>query len=212
MECYDISNVSGVDKVGSMVVFIDGEPERSSYRRFKIKTVEGANDFASLQEVLKRRLSKLGTEEEERFARPDLIIIDGGRGQLSSVKQIFDVMGISGIDLISLAKREEEVYTLASEEPVRIERRDYALKMLQRIRDEAHRFAITYFRNLHSKRNLESVLTEIGGVGKKKRMALLNKFGTIDKIMGADESELAETEGIGPKLAKTIKEFFEEKL
>lgn len=212
MECYDISNVSGVDKVGSMVVFIDGEPERSSYRRFKIKTVEGANDFASLQEVLKRRLAKLGTEEEERFARPDLIIIDGGKGQLSAVKQIFDEMGISGIDLISLAKREEEVYSLDSEEPVRMERRDYALKMLQRIRDEAHRFAITYFRNLHSKRNLESVLTEIEGIGKKKRMALLEKFGTIDKIMGADESELAQTEGIGPKLAKTIKEFFEDKL
>ena len=212
MECYDISNISGVDKVGSMVVFIDGEPERSSYRRFKIKTVEGANDFASLQEVLKRRLSKLGTGEEERFPRPDLIIIDGGKGQLSSVKEIFDEMGISGIDLISLAKREEEVYTIYSEESVRIERRDYALKMLQRIRDEAHRFAITYFRNLHSKRNLESVLTEIEGVGKKKRIALLNKFGTIDKIMRADESELAKTEGIGPILAKTIKEFFEDKL
>ncbi len=212
MECYDISNISGVDKVGSMVVFIDGEPERSSYRRFKIKTVEGANDFASLQEVLKRRLSKLGTGEEERFPRPDLIIIDGGKGQLSSVKEIFDKMGISDIDLISLAKREEEVYTIYSEESVRIERRDYALKMLQRIRDEAHRFAITYFRNLHSKRNLESVLTEIEGVGKKKRIALLNKFGTIDKIMRADESELAKTEGIGPILAKTIKEFFEDKL
>lgn len=212
MECYDISNISGVDKVGSMVVFIDGEPERSSYRRFKIKTVEGANDFASLQEVLKRRLSKLGTGEEERFPRPDLIIIDGGKGQLSSVKEIFDEMGISGIDLISLAKREEEVYTIYSEESVRMERRDYALKMLQRIRDEAHRFAITYFRNLHSKRNLESVLTEIEGVGKKKRIALLNKFGTIDKIMRADESELAKTEGIGPILAKTIKEFFENKL
>ncbi len=212
MECYDISNISGVDKVGSMVVFVDGEAERSSYRRFRIKTVEGANDFASLQEVLTRRLSKLGTPEEERFPKPDLIIIDGGKGQLSAVKQIFDNMGISGIELISLAKREEEVFTCNREDSIRIDHRDFALKMLQRIRDEAHRFAITYFRNLHSKRNLESVLSEIEGVGKKKRLALLEKFGTIDKIMGASEEELAETDGIGPALARNIKEYFEEKL
>ena len=212
MECYDISNISGVDKVGSMVVFIDGEADRNSYRRFRIKTVEGANDFASLQEVLTRRLKKLGTEEEERFAKPDLIIIDGGKGQLSAVHKIFEDMGISGIELISLAKREEEVFTLGSEESIKIDRRDFALKMLQRIRDEAHRFAITYFRNLHSKRNLESVLTQIEGIGKKKRMALLERFGTIDRIMSASEDELAETEGIGSMLAKNIKEVFEEKL
>lgn len=212
MECYDISNISGVDKVGSMVVFIDGEADRNSYRRFRIKTVEGANDFASLQEVLTRRLKKLGTDEEERFPKPDLIIIDGGKGQLSAVEEIFNQMGISGIELISLAKREEEVFTLTSEESIRIDHRDFALKMLQRIRDEAHRFAITYFRNLHSKRNLESVLSEIEGVGKKKRMALMERFGTIDKIMNAGEEELASTEGIGPVLAKNIRKYFEEKL
>jgi excinuclease ABC subunit C len=212
MECYDISNVSGVDKVGSMVVFVDGEADRSSYRRFKIKTVEGANDFASLQEVLKRRLAKLGTEEEEKFAKPDLIIIDGGKGQLSAVQTIFEECGVDGIELISLAKREEEVFTLTSDESVKIPHRDYALKMLQRIRDEAHRFAITYFRNIHSKRNLESVLTEIDGVGKVKRMALLEKFGSLDKIMQASEDELAQTEGIGKDLAKKIKMYFEENL
>ena len=212
MECYDISNISGVDKVGSMVVFIDGEADRGSYRRFRIKTVEGADDFASLQEVLTRRLSKLGADEEERFPKPDLVIIDGGKGQLSAVKQIFDRMNIQGIELISLAKREEEVFTADSDESIVIDRRDYALKMLQRIRDEAHRFAITYFRNLHSKRNLESVLSEIEGVGKKKRVALMQRFGTIDRMMHASESELAETEGIGPVLAKNIKNYFEEKL
>lgn len=212
MECYDISNISGVDKVGSMVVFSDGEPDRMSYRRFKIRTVEGANDFASLQEVLKRRLAKLGTAEEERFQKPDLIIIDGGKGQLSSVKEIFEEAGVEGIDLISLAKREEEVFTLFSEESVKIEHRDYALKMLQRIRDEAHRFAITYFRSLHSKRNLASVLSEIDGVGKKKQIALMDKFGTIDKIMHASLQELTEAEGIGEELAKRIKFYFEEKL
>ncbi len=212
MECYDISNISGVDKVGSMVVFIDGEADRQSYRRFKIKTVEGANDFASLKEVLTRRLSKLGTEEEEKFPKPDLIIIDGGKGQLSSVKEVFDQMNISGIELISLAKREEEVFTLYSDESVIIPHRDYALKTLQRIRDEAHRFAITYFRNLHSKRSFESVLNLIEGVGKAKRIALMEKFGSLEKIRTASVDCLAETEGIGEKLAQKIREYFDENL
>ncbi len=212
MECYDISNVSGVDKVGSMVVFIDGEADRTSYRRFKIKTVEGANDFASMQEVLMRRLAKLGTEEEDKFPKPDLIIIDGGKGQLSAVREIMQKMQIEGIDLISLAKREEEVFTLTHDESVKISHRDYALKTLQRIRDEAHRFAITYFRNLHSKRNLASVLSEIEGVGKQKRLALMAKFSTIDKIMNASQEELAQTEGIGRELAARIQTYFQEKL
>lgn len=212
MECYDISNISGVDKVGSMVVFIDGEADRSSYRRFRIRTVEGANDFASLQEVLTRRLSKLGTEEEERFPKPDLVIIDGGKGQLSAVKEIFDRMGVADIDLISLAKREEEVFTLDSKESILLDKRDYCLKMLQRIRDEAHRFAITYFRNIHSKRSLSSVLEEIEGVGKKKRVALVEKFGSIDKIMHASIGELMQVDGVGENLAKQIKKFFEDKI
>ena len=212
MECYDISNISGVDKVGSMVVFIDGEADKSSYRRFKIKTVEGANDYASHQEMMRRRLAKLGTDEEERFPKPDLIIIDGGKGQLSAVKEIFDEAGVTDIELISLAEREEEVFTLFFEESIRIDHRDYALKMLQRIRNEAHRFAITYFRSLHSKRNLASVLQEIDGIGKKKRMALLEKFGTIDKIMSASVEELCQVEGIGIELAKKIYSYFKEQI
>ena len=210
MECYDISDISGVDKVGSMVVFTEGEADKYEYRRFRIKTVEGANDFASLQEVLRRRLAKLGTDEEERFAKPQLIVIDGGKGQLSAVKSIFDEMGVTDIDLIALAKQEEEVFTLQSDGSVKIDRRDYALKMLQRIRDEAHRFAITYFRNLHSKRSLSSVLEEIEGVGGKKRQALIAKFGTIDKIMHASEKELAGAEGVGKELAARIRKYFEE--
>lgn len=212
MECYDISNISGVDKVGSMVVFIDGEADRSQYRRFKIKTVEGANDFASLQEVLTRRLSKLDTQEEESFPKPDLVIIDGGKGQLSAVKKIFDDLGVCDIDLISLAKREEEIFTLSGKESVVLDKRDYCLQMLQRIRDEAHRFAITFFRNIHSKRSLTSVLAEIPGVGKIKRRALMEKFGTIDRIMRADIKELAAVEGIGDSLAGVIKKYFEDEL
>ena len=212
MECYDISNVSGVDKVGSMVVFIDGEADRSSYRRFKIKTVEGANDYASHQEMMRRRLAKLGTDEEGRFPKPDLIIIDGGKGQLSAVKEVFDEFGITDIELVSLAEREEEVFTLFQEESIKIDHRDFALKLLQRIRDEAHRFAITYFRSLHSKRNLASVLQEIEGIGKKKRMALLEKFGTIDKIISADIAELTTVDGIGEELAKKIYSYFKEQI
>jgi len=212
MECYDISNISGVDKVGSMVVFIDGEADKKSYRRFKIKTVEGANDYASHQEMMRRRLAKLNSNEAERFPKPDLIIVDGGKGQLSAVKEIFDEYHIDDIELISLAEREEEVFTLFSLESIRIDRRDYALKMLQRIRDEAHRFAITYFRSLHSKRTLASVLQEIEGVGNKKQKALMEKFGTIDKIMNATEEELCLVEGIGAELAKKIKSYFKENL
>ncbi len=211
MECYDISNISGVDKVGSMVVFIDGEADRNSYRRFKIKTVEGANDFASLQEVLLRRLDKLETEED-KFPKPDLIIIDGGKGQLSAVEQIFSEKGVNDIELISLAKREEEIFTPYSDEGIKISHRDYALQMLQRIRDEAHRFAITYFRNIHSKRNLSSVLLEIEGVGKVKRMALLEKFGTLDKILNASIEDLTAVSGISVAIAQNIKTYLEENL
>ncbi len=212
MECYDISNVSGVDKVASMVVFIDGEADKTSYRRFRIKTVEGADDFASLKEVLLRRLKKLGTEEEERFPKPDLVIIDGGKGQLSAVKQIFDELGVDGIDLVSIAKQEEEIFTLSSAESVKLPKSDYSLRVVQRIRDEAHRFAVTYFRNLHSKNSLASVLDGIEGVGKRKRIALMEKFSNIERIMNATEEELAKTEGIGPALAKKIKAYLSENL
>ena len=212
MECYDISHISGVDKVGSMTVFTDGEADRSQYRRFKIRTVEGNNDFACLQEVLKRRLQKLGTGEEERFPKPDLVIIDGGKGQLSSVKEIFDEMHIEGIDLISLAKREEEIFTLFSHEPVVLEKSDYCLRMLQRIRDEAHRFAITFNRDLRNKRTLSSLLSEIPGGGKVRRQLLMEKFKDISGIMAASEDELKTVEGIGDKQAREIWEFFHKKI
>ncbi len=212
MECYDISNISGVDKVGSMVVMIDGESARNSYRRFKIKTVEGANDYASHQEMMRRRLAKLGTAEEERFPKPDLMIIDGGKGQLSAIKEVFDEFQIKDIELIALAERDEEIFTLEQAESIRLNKRDYALKMLQRIRDEAHRFAITYFRSLHSKRNLASVLCEIDGVGKQKQKALMEQFGTIDKIMRAGVEELCKVDGIGVELAKKIVTFFKEQI
>lgn len=208
MECFDISHISGVDKVGSMVVFIDGEPDKTSYRRFKIKTVEGNDDFSCLKEVLKRRLDKLGTEEEENFPMPDLIIIDGGKGQLSSVKEILYGYDNLKIDLISLAEKNEEIFTEHSLDPVVLPRRDFVLKMLQRIRDEAHRFAITYHKSTHQKTNLKSIFEQIDGIGDKKRKALMQKFGSIENIKRASEEDLAEVEGIGSTYAKKIKEFF----
>jgi excinuclease ABC subunit C len=204
MECYDISNISGVDKVGSMVVFTDGEADRNGYRRFKIKTVEGANDYASHQEMMRRRLAKFGTEEEERFPKPDLIIIDGGKGQLSAIKEVFDEMGVTDIELISLAEREEEVFTLFQEESIRIDHRDHALKMLQRIRDEAHRFAISYFKSLHSKRTLSSVLDGVVGLGKIKKKALIDKFKDIGGIVSAKKEDLLTVDGIGESIAENI--------
>ena len=208
VECYDISHISGVDKVGSMVVFIDGEPDKTSYRRFKIKTVEGSNDFACLKEVLKRRLLKLGTDEEENFPMPDLIVIDGGKGQLSSVNEVMGEFKDLKIDLISLAEREEEIFTLFSNEPIVLPRRDFVLKMLQRLRDEAHRFAITYHKSTHEKTNLTSVLKQIDGIGEKKRKALMTAFGSLENIKRASLEELSKVEGIGEIRAKKIKEFF----
>ena len=203
MECYDISNVSGVDKVGSMVVFSDGEPNKDAYRRFKIKTVEGANDFMSLKEVLSRRIERLRSGDEG-FSKPDLIIIDGGKGQLSSIKEVFDEYGIEDIDLISLAKREEEVFLTNRSEPVIIDKSDYCLKMLQRIRDEAHRFAITYFRSLHGKNSMTSVLDKVEGLGMVKRRALMEKFRDLNGLISADKEQLKEVSGVGDRLAESI--------
>lgn len=206
MECYDISNISGVDKVGSMVVFIDGEPAKDLYRKFKIKTVQGANDFESLKEVLSRRLTRL-SEGDENFAEPDLIIIDGGKGQLSSVKEVFDKFGCD-IDLISLAKREEEIFTVNSHMPVVIDHSDYVLRLMQRIRDEAHRFAITYHRKIRDKRTLESSLMKIKGIGKDRRAELMRVFGDIAAIKQASKAELMKVDGIGEKAASEIVAYF----
>ena len=208
IECYDISHISGVDKVGSMVVFENGEAAKTEYRRFRIKTVEGSDDFACLKEVLSRRLAKIGTEEEEKFPKPDLIVIDGGKGQLSSVKEVFDDMGVSDIDLISLAKKEEEIFTLGSAEPIVLPRRDYVLRLLQRLRDEAHRFAITYHRQTHERTNLQSELKNIEGIGEVKRKALIEKFGSLENIKRATKEELTETDGIGEKQADSIMNYF----
>ena len=212
MECYDISHVSGTDRVGSMVVFIDGSPARDEYRRFKIKTFEGNDDFRSLQEVLSRRIERLDSNPE-KFPKPDLIVIDGGKGQLSSVKEIFDGKGVRDIDLISLAKREEEIFLPDKSASVVLEKRDYCLKMLQRIRDEAHRFAITFHRSLRGKRALSSVLDGVKGLGKVKAAAVMERFKDISGIVSATKEELMQVEGVGGNIAdEIIKKLTEERL
>lgn len=189
MECYDISNISGVDKVASQVVFIDGEASNADYRRFKIKTVEGANDFASMAEVIRRRFARLKDGDEKFDELPDLIVIDGGKGQLSAA---YTAMRGEGYDvpMVGLAKREEEVFTVFDEQPIVLPRDNVALKLLQRIRDEAHRFAITYHRSLRAKRYY-SELESIRGVGAAKREKLLKVF-KYNEIKTATVEQLAE--------------------
>lgn len=209
MECYDISNISGTNKVASMVVFINGEPARKMYRKFKIKTVEGPNDFASLKETLTRRLRELDKNEDESFSsKPDLIIIDGGKGQLSSTYEVLQNSNHKDITLISLAKRFEEVYKPNSQVPIMLKRTSEELKLLQRIRDEAHRFAITFHRNLRNKMEYHDPLLEIRGVGKKKMRALYAQFETLENIKKASQDELKLVKGIDPALAKRIYEYF----
>ena len=211
MECYDISHVQGTDKVASMVVTINGDAYKSHYRKFKIKTVEGNNDFASLAETLKRRLTRLKDESEtdESFSsKPDLLVIDGGKGQLSSVVEIMEEMNINDIEVISLAKREEEVFVPHKSEPYVLPKHSYALKLLQRIRDEAHRFAITFHREQRGKRQTHSQIKDIKGVGEKRYKILFDKFKTVENMKNATLSELQSIEGIDNKTAESIYTYF----
>ncbi len=220
MECYDISNTQGTEPVASMVVFEEGKPVPQQYRRFKIKTVTGPDDFASMREVLNRRLAR-GQEERElvntgqmssrdaKFHRfPDLVVVDGGKGQLSSAIAAFEEQGFSYIPVCGLAKEEELVFLPGRSEPVRLSESSPALKMLQRLRDEAHRFAVTYHRRLRGRRNLKSMLEEIDGIGAVRRRELLKAFGSVEKIQAAELAELAAVPGMNHRSARAVYDFF----
>ncbi|MDY5678021.1 MAG: excinuclease ABC subunit UvrC [Eubacteriales bacterium] len=209
IECYDISNVSGVDKVASMVVAVGGSKAPKEYRRFKIKTVEGANDFASMKETLLRRFERLKKQDYRFGAPPDLIVVDGGMGQLKYAVEARDESGVE-VEIVSLAKREELVYVEGDNQPRRLPRDSYALNLLINTRDEAHRFAITYFRKLHGKNAFVSELESIEGIGKKRLIALQKKFKNIQAIKDATVEDLAATEGISKNVAENIKKYFEE--
>jgi excinuclease ABC subunit C len=214
IECYDISNVQGSDSVGSMVVFEEGRPRTGEYRRFKIKTVVGANDFASHQEVLRRRFRRAkdgdeGAEEALRWAMPDLVIIDGGKGQVSAAKEVLDELGLHDLPLAGLAKEREELFRPGVAAPVVLPPTSPALYLVQRLRDEAHRFAITYHRDLRSKRQTRSAFDDLPGVGPKRRRALLRVFGSAKRVRDAPVEQIAAVPGIGAALAARIKQTLE---
>lgn len=205
IECFDISNLQGTDTVASMVVFVDAKPKKSLYRKYHIKTVSGPDDFASMEEVVERRYKKL-IETNEQL--PDLIMIDGGKGQLSSAVYALNRIGIKNVSIIGLAKRLEEIFLPGESEPVIIPKTSSSLRLLQHIRDEAHRFAITFHRLTRSKRTITSELTNIKGIGVKLAERLLKEFGSVDKIKSLSINELEKS--IGKSKAEKIFKYFNE--
>ncbi len=231
IECYDISHIQGSDSVGSMVVFQNGAPRKEHYRRFKIKTVEGNDDFASMREMLRRRFGRMASALQEAVEAleaaegvgdaeeqapegkawenvPDLVLIDGGKGQLSAVHGVFLEMGLSTdvVPLASLAKREEELFVPHSPEPTALPRNSQGLFLMQRVRDEAHRFAVTYHQRLRSKRQTRSGLDSVQGIGPKRRRMLIQRFGSVQGVREASLEELSAVPGMTRALAQNVKD------
>jgi excinuclease ABC subunit C len=199
--CFDISTTQGTDTVGSCVWFENGRPKRAEYRKFKVKTVEGSDDFASIHEVVRRYFERRTRDEKPL---PDLIVIDGGKGQLSAAQAALAEIGISDRPLISLAKRDEEIYVWGRVDPLRLSRRSPALRMLQQARNEAHRFAVTYNRKRRSMRTVTSELLKIPGIGPVKRRQLLQEFGSIQGVRDAGEEAIAKLPGFNTDRAKKL--------
>ncbi len=208
IECYDISNTMGTNSVASMVVFQGGRPAKDQYRRFKIRTVEGADDFASMSEVIRRRLERLKEENEKFLPAPDLILLDGGKGQLSAVVPILAEMGVADelpdIPLRSLAKRDEEVFQPGRPEPVLLKRNSPELHLLQRIRDEAHRFANSYHRKVRGRAMTQSVLDDLPGIGPARKKQILDHFGTPDAFLNASLEDLEAVPGLPGRVAREV--------
>ena len=219
MECYDISHIQGTNTVGSMVVFEDGKPKPSQYRRFKVKSVEGVDDYESMREVLRRRFKRMADVRAKQQANgseaqqtddswgvfPDLVLIDGGKGQLSAALEVFLEMGLDNVPLASLAKENEWLYVPHTPEPIVLSRDSQALYLVQRIRDEAHRFAITYHRNLRSKSSLRSPIDMVTGIGPKRKRMLIRRFGSVNGIKQASVDEISAVPGITRSLAMLLK-------
>jgi excinuclease ABC subunit C len=228
IECYDISNIQGTNAVGSMVTFQNGAPKPAHYRRFKIKAVEGINDYAMMQEVLRRRFKRMaglkskindkdkneGREEggappgsEENWdIIPDLVLIDGGKGHLSASLEVFLEMGIDFIPLASLAKENEWLFVPQTPEPIALPSNSQALYLVQRVRDEAHRFAITYHRKLRSKASVSSSIDLVSGIGPKRKRMLMRRFGSLKGIKDATIDDIAAVPGMTRSLAVRLKE------
>jgi excinuclease ABC subunit C len=204
IEAFDISSVQGSGAVGSMVTFVDGRPLKSGYRHFRIRTVDGQDDFAMMREVLLRRLERL---KDGKSRRPDLIMVDGGKGQVSAAVEAMESSGTTPIAVIGLAKRNEEIFIPGRKDPLVLPRRNPGLKLLQKARDEAHRFAVEYHRRLRSRGMAESEIDTIPGVGEYRKIQLLVRFGSYAGLKRASEDEIAEVPGIGPATAEKIHEF-----
>ena len=221
IECYDISNIQGTNAVGSMVVFQDGKPKPSDYRRFQIKTVDQVDDYSMMREMLSRRfrrlkqvdsnnptsVKKVAQKDTKWTETPKLVLIDGGRGHLGAALQVFLELGINDIPLASLAKENEELFIPDAQEPIVLPRNSQGLYLVQRARDEAHRFAITYHRKRRSKSAIKSSLDMVPGVGPRRRRQLLKKFGSVTKIRESSIEDIASTPGLTATLAKTIKDY-----
>jgi len=201
IECYDISHLQGTDTVASMVVFLNGKPAKGEYRKYTIKSVEGVDDFESMREVIFRRFSKL-----EDADTPNLIIIDGGKGQLSAAQEVLGELNLKNLNIISLAKRLEEVYFPNNIEPQNIPRTSSSLKLIQHLRDEAHRFAITFHRAKRNKRTFATELNEIKGIGLKTSEELLKAFDGIQAIKNSSQMDLEKI--IGKSKARIVFEYF----
>lgn len=208
IECFDNSHFQGRDTVGSMVVFIDGKPEKSLYRRFKTRTDVDGDDYEAMREHLTRRFQRALDGDDKFNELPDLLVVDGGRGQLNIALEVLEAFGLSYIPAIGLAEQNEDIILPDDPEPVSLPGSDSALHLLQRIRDEAHRFAITYHRSMRSKTALYSVLQEIDGVGDKRRRALFDRFLTMDAIRNASVDELASAQGMNRPAAQKVYDYF----
>jgi excinuclease ABC subunit C len=201
--CFDISHTQGTEVVASGVFFENGEPAKGEYKKFKIRGEWGNDDFASMHEVVTRWFTR---RVEERKPLPDLVVIDGGKGQLGAARKALEALDLPQQPTIGLAKREEEVYVPGRSEPIRLPRRSAALRLLQRVRDEAHRFALTYNRKLRTKRTVRSELSTIPGVGQARQRALIERFGSLRNVAAASEAEIAAIPGFGPSIARKVKD------
>jgi excinuclease ABC subunit C len=211
IEGFDISNISSTFAVASLVAFRDGRPDRSNYRRFRMKTVTGQDDFACMAETVRRRYTRVLAEkaENQEATLPDLIVVDGGKGQLNAAVAELTKLGLEKVPIIGLAKEFEEIYRPGESEPLRLSHDSGALKLLQRVRDESHRFANTYNAQLRLKKITESILDEFPGIGQQRKAALLKKFGSVQRLRIATVEQIAAVPGFGGKAASELKQFLD---
>lgn len=211
IEAFDISNIQGANSVASMVVFEDGEPKKQDYRKFKIRTVDGPNDFESMREVVKRRFNRALLKDKKFTKLPDLLLIDGGKGQLKYARSALEELDLEYIPTVAITEKTDHIFMEDQTDPIIMPEDSESLLLLQRIRDEAHRFALSFHRSLRSKKNVHSILDDIPGIGKVRRLSLLKTFGSIHGIRKASLEELEKAPSMNKKVAKAVYDYFNKK-